>query len=61
MAERAGLKAETEGLIIAAQDQSLFTRNCCANMIKTIAQTQYVDWANKKLNQLTTCCRIAQS
>ena len=29
-----GLKAETEGFIIAAQDQSLFTRNYQANIVK---------------------------
>ena len=30
----AGLKAETEGFIMAAQDQSLFTRNYLANIIR---------------------------
>ena len=39
--------AETKGLIIAAQDQSLPTRNCQANIIKNI------DCMNKKLNELT--------
>ena len=29
----AGLKAETEGFIMAAQDQSLYTRNYQANMV----------------------------
>ena len=36
-----GLKAETEGLIIAAQDQSLFTRNYQSKIIKIDADPKY--------------------
>ena len=36
----AGLKAETKGFIMAAQDQSLFTRNYQANMIKNGTDTR---------------------
>ena len=49
----AWLKAETEGLIIAAQDQNLSTRNYQGNIVK-IDYTEYADWANKKLTQLAT-------
>ena len=50
----AGLKAETEKLLIAAEDQSLPTKDYQANIIKKMDQTQYIDYEYKKLNQLTT-------
>ena len=49
MAESAGMKVETEGLIIATQGQSLPTSNYQENIIKN-RSTRYVDCANKKLN-----------
>ena len=61
--KRAGLKAETEGLIIAAQDLSLPTRNYQANIfLKNPDQTQYVDCVNKKNESIehlmSNCCTL---
>ena len=47
----AKLKGETEGLIVAAQDQSLPTGNYQANIIKT-DQTQHVHCANEKIKSI---------
>ena len=41
------LKAETEGLIMAARDQSQPNRNYPANFIKRTDQTQYSDCVKK--------------
>ena len=46
------LKAETEGLIMASQDQSLFTRNCQAIIIKKGADSSFVK--NSKICRSTS-------
>ena len=55
----AELKVKTEGLIIAAQKQNLL--ETIKQTLLKMDQTQYVDCANKKLNQLTTSCLVTQS
>ena len=46
----AGLKAETEGFIMAAQDQSLFTRNYQAKIIKNGADPKC--WFCEKFEEI---------
>ena len=45
----AGLKAETEGFIMATQNQSLFTRNYQAKIIKNVADPKC--WLCEKLEE----------
>jgi len=53
-----GLKAETEGFILAAQDQSLFTRNYQANIIKNGAdpKCRFCDKFTETIDHLISGC-----
>ena len=54
----AGLKSETEGLIVAAQDQALKTKYMQAKIIKMaqIPTAEYVDDSKKQLDHITSGC-----
>jgi len=56
----AGLKAETEGFIMAAQDQSLYTRNYQANIIKngTDPKCRLCDDKIETIDHLVAGCPI---
>lgn len=56
----AGLKAETEGFIIAAQDQSLFTRNYQANILKNGADPtcRFCDQFTETIDHLVSGCPV---
>ena len=56
----AGLKAETEGFIVAAQDQSLFTRNFQANILHNGADSKcrLINTSNKTTDYLISGCTI---
>ena len=49
----AGLKAETKGFIMAARDQSLFTRNYQAKIIKDGAKPKVSYLKNSKKLKIT--------
>ena len=53
-----GLKAATEGFIMAAQDQSLWTRNFQANVIRngTSPNCRLCDKFNKTIDHLISGC-----
>ena len=55
-----GLKAETEGFILAAQDQSLFTRNYQANIVKNGAdpKCRFCDQYTETIDHLVSGCSI---
>ena len=55
-----GLKAETEGFILAAQDQSLFTRNYQANILRNVAsdKCRFCDNYTETVDQLVSGCRF---
>ena len=55
-----GLKAETEGFIIAAQDQSLFTRNYQANILKNGAdpKCRFCDQHTETIDHLVSGCTV---
>ena len=57
---RSGLKAETEGLILAAQDQSLFTRNYQANILRNGAsdQCRFCDNYTETVDHLVSGCPV---
>lgn len=56
----AGLKAETEGFITAAQDQSLFTRNYQANVLKNGAdpKCRFCDKFVETIDHLVAGCPV---
>ena len=56
----AGLKAETEGFITAAQDQTLFTRNYQANILKNGASPKYrfCDKFDETIDHLVSGCPV---
>ena len=56
----ASLKAETEGFIMAAQDQSLFTRNFQANILHNGASPncRFCDKSNETVDHLVSGCPI---
>jgi len=56
----AGLKAETEGFIMAAQDQSLFTRNFQANVLHNGAdpKCRFCDKSTETIDHLVSGCSI---
>ena len=53
-----GLKAETEGFIIAAQDQSLRTKNYLANIMKTESdpKCRFCKQHNETIDHLVSAC-----
>ena len=55
-----GLKAETEGFIIAAQDQSLFTRNFQANVLhnKADPRCRFCNTSAETIDHLISGCTI---
>ena len=55
-----GLKSETEGFIMAAQDQSLFTRNYQANVLKTGVddKCRFCDKFTETIDHLISSCLI---
>ncbi|XP_063585774.1 uncharacterized protein LOC134763144 [Penaeus indicus] len=55
-----GLKAETEGSILAAQDQSLFTRNYQANILKNGAneKCRFCDTHKETIDHLISGCPV---
>ena len=58
--KRSGLKAETEGFILAAQDQSLFTRNYQANMLRNGAsdKCRFCDNYIEAVDHLVSGCPV---
>ena len=56
----AGLKAETEGFIVAAQDQSLFTRNFQANVLHNGAdpRCKFCNTSTKIIGHFISGCTI---
>ena len=56
----AGLKAETEGFILAAQDQCLFTRNYQANILKNGAdpKCRFCDTAVETIDHIISGCSV---
>ena len=56
----AGLKAETEGFIVAAQDQSLFTRNFQANILHNGAdpRCRFCNTSTKTIDHFISGCTI---
>ena len=56
----AGFKAETEGFIVAAQDQSLFTSNFQANILHNGAdpRCRFCNISTKTLDHLISACTI---
>ena len=56
----AGLKAETEGFIMAAQDQSLFTRNFQANILHNGAdpKCRLCDKSTETIDHLVSGCSV---
>ena len=56
----AGLKAETEGFIMAAQDQSLYTRNYQAKIIKngTSPKCRFCDKFDETIDHLISGCHV---
>ena len=59
----AGLKAETEGFIVAAQDQALFTRNYQANVIHNGAddKCRFCNKSTETIDHLVSGCSILAS
>ena len=55
-----GLKAETEGFIMAAQDQSLFTRNYQSKIVKngTDPKCRFCDQYDETIDHLVSGCPI---
>ena len=55
-----GLKAETEGFILTAQDQSLFTRNYQANILRNGAsdKCRFYDNYTKTVDDLVSGCPV---
>ncbi|XP_063585357.1 uncharacterized protein LOC134762740 [Penaeus indicus] len=55
-----GLKAETESFILAAQDQSLFTRNYQANILKngTNEKCRFCDTHKETIDHLISGCPV---
>ncbi|XP_063591903.1 uncharacterized protein LOC134768991 [Penaeus indicus] len=55
-----GLKAETEGFILAAQDQSLFTRNYQVNILKNGAneKCRFCDTHKETIDHLISGCPV---
>ena len=55
-----GLKAETEGFIMAAQDESLFTRNCQSKIVKNGAdpKSRFYDQYDETIDHLMSRCPI---
>ena len=55
-----GLKAETEGFIVAAQDQSLFTRNYQANILKNGAdpKCRICEEYNETIDHIVSGCPV---
>ena len=55
-----GLKAETEGFILAAQDQSLYTRNYQAHIIKNGAdpKCRFCDGATETIDHIISGCPV---
>ena len=56
----AGLKVETEGFVMAGQDQSLFTRNYSAKIIKNGAdpKCQFCEKCEETVDHLVSGCPI---
>ena len=54
----AGLKAETEGFIMATQDQSLFARNYQAKIIKNDPKCRFCVKFEETVDQLVSGCPI---
>ena len=54
----AGLKAETNGLIVAAQDQSLFTRNFKASILRNGAdlRSRFCNASTKTIGHVISGC-----
>ena len=59
----AGLKAESEGFIVAAQDQSLFTRNFQANVLHNGADSRcrFCNTSTETIDHLISGCTILAS
>ena len=57
---RAGLKVETEAFIVAAQDQSLFTRNFQANILRneTDPRCRFCNTSTESIDHLISGCTI---
>ena len=55
-----GLKADTDGFIMAAQDQSLFTRNYQSKIVKngTYPKSRFCDQYDETIDHLVSGCPI---